>query len=312
MAVNWMEPPEWWVKWKPLRWVLALLVIYWIFGTLLPRLRTETETVATPVAEEAAAPTSAATITAPAPTPPAPTPPPVAPKVEPAKPPVVVPPKPQPPTPAPVAKPTPTPPAPVKPPIPATPKPAPAAPKPAPVASAATPQAQSEEAPDPMERYTAVESTRVNLISALRSYESVEAVQALLSKSGHAAQLSTIQRKIPNNRYPPYRNDTLVVSAYKDASFTGTLTLEFFNDRLYQAHFVPAQPPEYLRWQRNQGLSLPEKRTGRSSITRGHLRVTTNIDFASSEVGKMMQTAPYMLWEDTRLVQQMSDWGPVP
>lgn len=257
MAVKWMEPPEWWVKWKPLRWVLALLVTYWIFGTLLPRLRTEPATVATQPAPVAPAPAST---------------------IEPAD----------------IAT-------------------APAIPATVPTPPAVVPQAQPEEvpAPDPADRYTEVEPARVNLINPLRSYESDEAVRHVLGQAGYTAQVSTIKKKLPNDRYPPYRNDTLVIAAYKDAGFAGTLTLEFFNDRLYQAHFVPAQPADYLRWLRNQGLSLPQKRTGRSSLTRGDLRVTTNIDFASSDVGRIMQTTPYVLWEDTRLTQQMKDWGPV-
>ena len=303
MAVKWMEPPDWWVKYKPLRWLLALLAIYWIFGTLLPRLRTEPATVVTQPAPVAPAPASTiepadiatapaipATVAAPAPTPPA----------------VVPPPKPLEPAAAPVVTPQPTTPVPIKPPTPTAPEPAPAA-------AAVVPQAQPEEAPapDPADRYTEVESARVNLINPLRSYASVEAVQDVLGQAGYTAQVSTIKKKLPNDRYPPYRNDTLVIAAYKDAGFAGTLTLEFFNDRLYQAHFVPAQPADYLRWLRNQGLSLPQKRTGRSSLTRGDLRVTTNIDFASSDVGRIMQTTPYVLWEDTRLTQQMKDWGPV-
>jgi hypothetical protein len=226
MPIKLPEPPEWWLKYKPLRWLLAALVLYWIFGTLLPRFRAES-------------------------------PPPAASPVE----------------------------------VPDT--------------------AAEPEAPYPKAAYTQVEAQRVRMMDVLRSYDSVATVQALLAQRGYTAELSTIKRKPPSYRYPPYRNDTLAVSKYKHEAYEGRLTLEFFNDRLYQAYFVPAQPAEYLRWLRSRGFELPIKRTGRSSLTQGHLRITTNIDFASSEVGRTVRSTPFVMWEDLRLVQQMQAWGPV-
>ncbi|HXG28926.1 MAG TPA: hypothetical protein VNJ47_08755, partial [Nevskiales bacterium] len=204
--------------------------------------------------------------------------------------------KPEPPVAAPVPKPVPKPPPPV---VAAAPKPA--TPPPTPV----------EPAPDPAAAYTAVAAERVAFMGALRSYDSVAAVQTQLAQGGYTAELSTIERKPPSHRYPPYRNDTLAVSKYTHGAYEGKLTLEFFNDRLYQAYFVPAQPAEYLRWLRGRGFALPVKRTGRSSLTQGHLRITTNIDFASSDVGRAMLAKPFVMWEDLRLVQQMQEWGPV-
>jgi hypothetical protein len=326
MARNWMEPPAWWVKYKPLRWVLAAVVLYWIFGTLLPRFKEDSPVTAEPIpAEKPVEPVASAP--KPAPLPPAPVTPAEIPKPPPAVP--ITPPKPAP-VPAPVAKPLPekppviaaTPKPPPKP-VPVTPpKPAPVAPPkpvptPAPVAKAAPPvQAQAKPAPapapvlDPMARYTQVESERVSLINGLRSYDGVEAVKALLEKAGYAVGVSVIERP-SNSRYPPYRNDTLVVSNYKHAEFEGKLTLEFFNDRLYQTFFEPAKAADYLGRLRARGVALPVKRTGRSTLTIGNLLISTNIDFAVSEVGTVMRAKPFVLWEDTRLTQQMKEWGPV-
>ena len=279
------EPPEWWVKYKPLRWILVVLVVYWFFGTLLPRLRTEAPAVAEDSveapAEVATAETEpAAEITAP------PAPPPVA---------------------EPVAKPPPPEPEPAKP-APAPPKPlAPAPVAPSPPATVA----EEETEPDPAARYTRVEAERVTFMGALRSYDSVSTVRDWLEASGYSASVSTIERDLPSTRYPPYRNDTLVVPEYKHADHEGRLTLEFFNDRLYQAQFMPAQPPQYLSWLRGRGVALPVKRTGRSTVTQGYLRISTNIDFASSDVGTVMGSSPFVLWEDLRLLQQMQDWGPL-
>ncbi len=280
MAIKLPEPPEWWIKYKPLRWVLVTLVLYWLFSTLWPRFHSESPP---PVAQPAQAPAPAAEIATAAP------PEPAAAAVAPLPKPAI--PKP-PPVPPPAANPEPRPAAP-------TPKPAPSVPA-------------GAEAPDARAAYTQVETERVRMMDVLRSYDSVATVQALLAQGGYAAALSTIERKPPSFRHPPYRNDTLAVSKYSHETYEGKLTLEFFNDRLYQAYFVPAQPADYLRWLRGRGVALPVKRTGRSSLTQGYLHITTNIDFASSEVGQAMPSSAFVLWEDLRLVQQMQDWGPAP
>jgi hypothetical protein len=282
MAIKLPEPPEWWTKYKPLRWLLAALVLYWMFGTLLPRFRTESPPPAAEPVEVPAAATAPETAETVPPEPAAATPPPK--PVEPVAP-----------------KPAPAPPPAARPEPPPVPSPAP------------VPSAQAEpETPDPKAAYTQVEAQRVRMMDALRSYDSVATLQAQLAQGGYAAELATIERKPPSYRYPPYRNDTLTVAKYRHEAYEGRLTLEFFNDRLYQAYFVPAQPADYLRWLRGRGVALPVKRTGRSSLTQGQLRITTNIDFASSEVGRAMPSSPFVLWEDLRLVQQMQDWGPVP
>jgi hypothetical protein len=292
MALKLPEPPQWWIKYKPLRWVLAALVVFWVFGTLLPRWREESppaepqpaQTELPPVAEEARpAPAAESPPQAAAPEPP---------PVKPAAP------KPVPVTPAAAPKPAMT-------------TTAPATPAPPPPYPPSKPVAKAEAMPDPAARYTQVEAERVRFMDALRSYDSVETVAASLNQAGYKTEKSVIERKRPSNRYPPFRNDTLKVQGYKHASHEGVLTLEFFNDRLYQAYFVPAQPADYLGWLRSRGLKLPLKRTGFSTLSQGNLKVTTSIDFATSEVGRSMGGAAFVRWEDTRLAQQVQEWGPV-
>lgn len=308
MNVKWLEPPEWWVKWKPLRWVLAILVVYWFFGTLLPRLR---ETPPVPANNTQQQPSG--NMPANADTPGADNP---VPEPETASAAHIA--EPAPPTPSPAAKTQPAKPAATasKPPAadtgqPLAEVPAKAAPEADIETEAETEHAESSEPDDPRAIYTAVETNRVELINSLRSYESLEAIQALLSSSNLAAELSTISRDLPDDRYPPYRSDTLLIRAYKHADIEGQLTLEFFNDRLYQAHFVPKQPGKYIGWLRSHGTPLPIKRTGRSSLKSDNLEVTSNIDFAETEVGTLMRTTPYVQWTDIRLAEQMRTWGPV-
>ena len=315
MAFNLKEPPEWWIKYKPLRWVFALVVLFGIYRGVVPRFLDDdspppapTETAETKIP---AFPDDSAVKPQPTPAPA----PPAAAKVEPIAappPPTVVPPTPPPlvkptppppvakPTPAPVAQPTPpaakpTPPAVAKPTPPATPPPT--------VAKATPPTGPA--------RFTAVEAERVTFMDKLRSYDSVDKLQGQLRVGGFSAEQSTIEKKVPPDRYPPFRSDTLLVTNYKHGNHEGKLTLEFFNDRLYQAQFIPKQPREYLQWLRRNDVPLARRSSGRSSYTSGHLQVVSNIDFATSEFGSTMSTAPFVMWEDTRLVQQMRDWGPL-
>lgn len=275
MAFKLPEPPAWWVKYKPLRWVLAVLVVYWVFGTLLPRWQTES-----PLPD---VPPETATAEAEA----------VPPMEEPA--------------PAPAEEAPDTPPLPPpEPKAPPRPEPPPE-PPPAPVAPPPAAQPEPEPEPDPMTRFTQVESERVRFMDSLRSYDSVEAVQNWLGEAGYSAELSTIQRTRRSDREPPFRNDTLSVKAYRHGEHEGVLTLEFFNDRLYQADFAPVEPAEYLRWLRNQGVRLPVKRVGIAILTSGHLQVSSNIDFAASDVGRSMGSKPFVRWEDLRLTGQLEE-----
>jgi hypothetical protein len=352
VAADWLEPPAWWKKYKPLRWVLALVVLLFIYTRFFGGERDShpVEQATAPVEEKAPVPReprpepppapppvveapkpevptpastnrtggpSAVIATAPAKPvepPPAPKPPPVPP---PPPKPVVVPPAPKPePAPPPVAAKPVTPPAAPKPVEPAVPKPVPPPAKPAAppptVALAPKPSDKPPEPPpmDPVERYTYVEKERVPLIDPLTSFDGVQAVQSRLQKGGYKYELSQ-NEKPKSSRYPPYRTDTIVVTGYKHMNQEGELTLEFFNDRLYEAEFTPKKASDYLAQLRKSGVPLKREEVGKSEFTQGNLRVATNIDFASSDVGKSLRTEPYVIWQDLRLVKQIKDWGPI-
>jgi hypothetical protein len=148
------------------------------------------------------------------------------------------------------------------------------------------------------------------MIDPMKSYENVELIEGRMQKDGYQSDASHVSRP-SSSRYPPYRTDTLVIKNYKHLGLPGQLTLEFFNDRLYEAHFKPDDPPKYLALLRKKGLPLKREQIGKSEFTVGNLRVATNIDFATSDVGKSLRTEPYVIWQDLRLVAQLRDWGPI-
>lgn len=267
MDRNWLEPPEWWKKYKPLRWVLALVVLFWGYSLISNWW---------------------ASRPAPPETPPAPVepPPPAAPPVAEVIPPPAPEPKPQ----------------------PVAPPPPPVVPPPQPAAAPVVDKTQSE--PDPFARFSEVAAERVLLAGDFRSYDGVTPVNALIAKSGYSAQASVLEkRRLP--RFPPHRLDTLVVADFRHIEHVGELTLEFFNDRLYEAKFKPAEPEKYLRALRQKGLAGRSDKGGRWEYRKGHLRVASSLDLAISEVGRALRTEPLITWQDTRLVQQIKDWGPV-
>src|SRR6185503_19156382 len=102
--------------------------------------------------------------------------------------------------------------------------------------------------------------------------------------------------------------DTIVADAYPHLGVEGRLTLEFFNDRLYEASFVPSEIATYAENLHKADKRLKKDRMGRSEQIAGPLRVATNVDFAATDVGMNLQTKPYVIWQDLRLVQQLDDW----
>jgi hypothetical protein len=237
MARNWLEPPEWWKKHKPLRWLLVFAILLFAYAKfddwrdsrpIAASPEAAGTQQATPTPAEAK-PQVAATVESDKETPP----PPVEPVLEPVPP------------------------------------------------------------PDPMARYTQVETKRVSL----------------MTQRGYSAQLTTQERKSRRN-YPPHRVDVLEVTEFKHLGNAGKLKLEFFNDRLYEVYFEPAKAGDYL-YKLRKKTRLKRNESGRTEHVQGHLRVASNIDLAESEVGKALKVSPFILWQDLRLIQQLKNWGPI-
>jgi len=110
------------------------------------------------------------------------------------------------------------------------------------------------------------------------------------------------------SKYPPRDTDTIVVKGYVHVGVDGQLTLEFFNDRLFEATFVPSDLDEYVDKLHAADSRLKRERDGRTETIAGNLRLATNVDFASTDTGLNLRTKPYVIWQELRLKNDLDDW----
>jgi hypothetical protein len=108
--------------------------------------------------------------------------------------------------------------------------------------------------------------------------------------------------------YPPYKLDTFLVRDYRHLEHAGRLKLEFFNDRLWSATFLPEAPESYLRRLERSGVRLSKTAVSVWERQDGQLRITSNIIYATSNVGRTLGTDAYAGWEDLRLSAQSREW----
>lgn len=153
--------------------------------------------------------------------------------------------------------------------------------------------------------YTRV-AVGVEMVDRFRSYQDLASATTALENAGFT-QLSTQSRRaVESSEYPPYGFDTVVVSAYKHLGEEGQLTLQFFNDRLFQAEFVPKDAEDYAR--RARSLGLERDANARREKIEGDLRLASTVDLAVSAVGRQLRTQPFVLWQDLRLVRERDQW----
>jgi hypothetical protein len=284
---DWTEPPEWWRKWRPLRWIAALLVVLVLYracGT------GDSERPA-----PAAPPAPAVEPTAPPPAEPVESAPaaPVAPL--PASPAV------------PLPKPVNNPPAPAAVPAPAPAATPAAAPAPAPLVES-EPVFEEESLPPVTYRaYLQSPADPVTLFDGMKSYSGVDEIFTRLKRNEMEPQLQSFHTRVPVG-VPPRELDVLRMSPYRHLGVEGSLELQFFNDRLYQAEFEPGDAEAYQRALRRALPALERRRTGRSELRQGNLRIASSLDLAVSDVGKALGTRPFVIWQDIRLVQQRDAW----
>ena len=154
--------------------------------------------------------------------------------------------------------------------------------------------------------YSAVVPDREALIDTLQSYDNTQQVTQQLKRGAYTWQ--TEELGLPeSDKYPPCKLTTLTLVAYKHLGAEGKLTLEFFNDRLYEAGFNPKDPADYLKAMKARGVEPPRNKTGNAEIVNGNLRVASNLEFATSEVGKAMHSKPFIVWQDLRLMKQLRE-----
>lgn len=305
-----MEPPGWWKRWRPLRWLAALIVLVALVTGIKSLFAPHDDAwvnveAPAPVEPAAVAPTEASAAEIPQAA--------VAPAADIA----------QEPDPAPAAAAAPA--------VAATPV-VPAAVT-APAAAAAekseavaaipvqSPPAtvgadtavfeEEEEAQPPPtldeKAYTAIAPNRVMLMGMFKSYSGVDEIHRQLSAKGEEPTLQS--NHAPKRAgIPPRELDVLRKKPYRHLGVDGTLELQFFNDRLYQAEFEPDDADAYSVAVRKALPQLKRAKSGRSELRDGPLRIASSVDLAVSDVGQSLRTRPFVLWQDVRLVQQRDAW----
>ncbi len=155
--------------------------------------------------------------------------------------------------------------------------------------------------------YLRVEEPREILMDVFRSYDSEQQIGQQLT----AAHLQwTVERLHVEGTdlFPPYKIDALTVESYRHLGFEGELSLELFNNRLSTVTFQPKDAPSYSSRLRGTGVKLHKQALDRWEQQTGNLLITSNIIYATNNVGKTLGTTPAVSWEDTRLTQQAREW----
>jgi hypothetical protein len=315
---EWLEPPQWWKKVRPLRWLGGLALVMLLYSWLGPDGEKDSKQsqVVAVATTQAAAFDNSDLVSNPAPTEvPAP-----AATAEVATPP---------PTQVPVtAAPTPTASSAATATAIATATAAPPTATPVATAAAAIKEAGAgeqagdpgegfafeEEAVDPgssgesgLAEFTGSVDDPVRLVAAFKSYASVDSVVFELERAGFMP-ITEVSSARPRAGVPPRDLTTVTVSQFRHWNVVGKLTLQFFNDRLYQSEFEPEDSATYAKAQHRELPQVKSERSGRSVWIGGNLRIASSLDLAVSEVGRKLRSRPFLLWQDLRLVRQRDEW----
>ncbi len=166
---------------------------------------------------------------------------------------------------------------------------------------------QPKKPPPDFSAYLRVEEPREALLGNFRSYDSERSAARQLHHAGlkWTAEHTHIEGTY---QFPPYKLDTLIVDDYQDRGIAGTLTLEFFNDRLLRATFNPVEAKNYYFRVQSDGVRFDKQSPSVWEYEAGNLRVRSNILYAISNMGQTLRTVPYVSWEDTRLAAQDRQW----
>ncbi|MDB5972121.1 MAG: hypothetical protein JWQ90_4571 [Hydrocarboniphaga sp.] len=147
----------------------------------------------------------------------------------------------------------------------------------------------------------------VELVDGYRSYSSVAEVGKALQARRLGASRRTLARP-PDPRYPPHALDTLTVEQLALLDTQGRLSLQFFNDRLFEIDFKPDDAAACAAALKRADPQLQRDRNGRAEHSVGDRRLATNVGLASSHVGEYLGTEPYVLWQDLRLTRERDEW----
>lgn len=146
-------------------------------------------------------------------------------------------------------------------------------------------------------------TTPVTLMPPFKSYMSVASVSNYLDEK--AIPFSVTEHHVPKVKdVPAKRLHTIRTGSFEHYSVPGELTLEFFNDRLFEVAFSPYQVKAYADIARKQlGLRPDPRKNGRSESIHGNKRITSNVFFALTKVGQTLKTKPYVIWQDLHLLR---------
>jgi hypothetical protein len=134
------------------------------------------------------------------------------------------------------------------------------------------------------------------LMTDIASGQSVDQFAAYLRALNLKSHVSHESKLSPDDRRPPFNMYELSVPNFRYLGSDGELTALFFNDRLEEVHFYPADMPMFLDKLRQAGVSVAKD--GKTSRT----SAATEIWFTKDEHKE------FVGWRDSALAQEMADW----
>ena len=157
------------------------------------------------------------------------------------------------------------------------------------------------------DRFTAMAPDPVLFTAGFKSYDSLDSARANLDQA-KVTYLVAQNHAAPSGKYPPHDRDTVTADKFQHLGVDGKLRLEFFNDRLYQLTFNPADAAAYVEKLHAADKRVKRDKLGRAEARLGNLRIASNVDFAVTDVGANLHTVAFVIWEDTRLSSDLDEW----
>lgn len=145
------------------------------------------------------------------------------------------------------------------------------------------------------------------LFAGLDSYASIDQVRRGFAARKLAPEYRLLSRP-PDPRYPVHALETLSLQHYPLLDTQGRLSLQFFNDRLFELAYKPDDATACAAALKRAVPQLRRDANGRAEHIAGSQRVASNVDLAASSVGRSLNTEPYVIWQDLRVVRERDDW----
>jgi hypothetical protein len=139
--------------------------------------------------------------------------------------------------------------------------------------------------------------TPTDLVPGVTSFLSYEQVRDQIIAGSSGWETIEDTRNPLNDKRPPYHLQTIANGNFMSLAETGEARLIFFNDRLMSVWFFPREPQRYVR----------------KLATEKSIDLTSNkevgVGFATRvTMGKDLRGRVYILFEDTRLQKEHTDW----